>query len=143
MIAAICIDDRKGLLFHGRRLSRDRIQREDLLALCEGKRLWMNAFSAPLFAGEQERIRVDPGYLLLAGTKEICFVEDQPLWPVRERLEAVVVYWWNRAYPADVHLDLDLAAEGFVLTQRKEFPGTSHEKITREVYRRGGIYGKA
>lgn len=143
MIAAICVDDRGGLLFNGRRLSRDRAQREDLLALCGAGRLWMNGFSAPLFAGLEDRIAVDENFLTLAGPGEVCFVEDRPLGPVRDRLEAVVVYRWNRAYPADVHLDLDLAEAGLSLAERREFPGTSHETITREQYRRGGAYGQA
>ena len=32
MIAAVCSDDRNGMLFNRRRLSRDRAQQEDLLA---------------------------------------------------------------------------------------------------------------
>ena len=93
MIAAICLEDRNGLLFNGRRLSRDRAQQEDLMTVCGAGRLWISPFSAPLF-------------------------------------------------PADVYLDLDPAAEGFVLEQQREFSGTSHPCITREIYRRGGGYGK-
>ena len=34
MRAALCVDNRMGFQFNGRRLSRDRVQQEDLLALC-------------------------------------------------------------------------------------------------------------
>ena len=111
MIAAICLEDRNGLLFNGRRLSRDRAQQEDLMTVCGAGRLWISPFSAPLL-------------------------------PVLDRLEALIVYRWNRTYPADVYLDLDPAAEEFVLEQQSEFSGTSHPCITREIYRRGGGYGK-
>lgn len=44
MIAAICLEDRNGLLFNGRRLSRDRAQQEDLMTVCGAGRLWISRF---------------------------------------------------------------------------------------------------
>jgi len=46
----------------------------------------------------------------------------------------VVCYRWNRHYPADQYFDIDLSAMGFALSESEDFPGKSHEKITREVY---------
>ena len=143
MIAAICLEDRNGLLFNGRRLSRDRAQQEDLMTVCGAGRLWISPFSAPLFAPWRERLVIAEDFLYRAGRGAVCFVEDRPLRPVLDRLEALILYRWNRTYPADVYLDLDPAAEGFVLEQQCEFSGTSHPCITREIYRRGGGYGKA
>lgn len=134
MIAAVCIGEGNGMLFNRRRVSRDSAQQADLLSLCGGGRLWMNGYSAPLFADASDRITVDADFLEKAGPGEVCFVEDQPLAPAADRLEAVVLYRWNRAYPADVRLDLDLSA--YELAARTEFPGVSHEHITREVYRK-------
>ena len=39
-------------------------------------------------------------------------------------------------YPADVRWNPDLSALDFSLVEATEFPGTSHEKITREVYKK-------
>ena len=64
-------------------------------------------------------------------------MEDRPLAPHLDRLEGLVVYRWNRAYPADVHLDLDLS--DFRLESGQDFPGSSHETITREIYRRTAV----
>nr|WP_326185898.1 ribonuclease Z [uncultured Oscillibacter sp.] len=122
------------MLFNRRRVSRDRAQQEDLLALCGTGRLWLAPYSAPLFAWAAERLTVDDAFLEKAGPGEVCFVEDRALAPAADRLEAVALYRWNRAYPADVRFDLDLT--DFRLEERTEFPGTSHEKITRELYRR-------
>lgn len=134
MIAAVCIGEGDGMLFNRRRVSRDQAQQADLLALCGDGRLWMNGYSAPLFADVPDRITVDEDFLEKAGPGEVCFVENRLLAPAADRVEAVVLYRWNRAYPADVRLDLDLSA--FQLAERTEFPGSSHEKITRELYRR-------
>ena len=134
MIAAVCLDDRNGMLFNGRRLSRDRAQQEDLLALCGEKKLRIGSFSEKLFQPYGERVVVDDDFLTAAGAGEIVFVEDRGLLPLSARLEGVIVYRWNRAYPSDLQFDLDLSA--FTCTERVEFPGNSHDVITREVFMR-------
>ena len=136
MIAAVCIEDRGGMCFCGRRVSRDSAQQADLLALAGERRLRMNRKSAALFPGTD--VTAEEDFLEKAGPGEVCFVEDRPLRPVLDRLEQLVVYRWNRTYPSDLQLDLDPAADGFVLTEQKEFPGSSHETITREIYERRG-----
>lgn len=135
VILAVCVDDRGGMRFHGRRQSRDRLQRADLLAFCRGK-LWVDPTAAALFAGAEDRLRVDDACLERAGEGETCFAETPPLAPYGARLEGVLVYRWNRVYPADAWFDLDPAALGFVLAERREFPGTSHAIITRDYYTR-------
>ena len=129
MIAAVCVEDRGGMLFNHRRVSRDRIQQEDLLELAGGQ-LWIAPFSSALF--QDKPVTVDEDFLQKAGPGAVCCVEDRPLLPVLDRLEAVVVYRWNRHYPSDFRLDLDLSA--FTMQEQKEFPGNSHETITREIY---------
>lgn len=141
MIIAVCVDGRGGMMFNRRRQSQDRGQREDLLAYCAGRRLWIAPNSAPLFE-EREDIQADEEFLDKAEAGEVCFVEDRPIAPFAERIEAVVLYDWGRAYPADVHLDFDPAAEGFALTEEREFAGTSHERIIRRIYEREAGYGQ-
>lgn len=136
LIIAVCIDARGGMLFNHRRQSQDRAQREDLLDFCAGRRLWIAPYSAPLFR-EREDVRADEKFLDKAAEGEVCFVEDRPVAPLSDRIESMVVYDWDRAYPADVHLDLDPASSGFALKEEREFPGSSHEKIIRRVYERG------
>ncbi len=133
MIAVVCVDDRNGTLFHARRQSQDRCLREDLLSLCPGT-LRMNEYSARMFSGQEERIAVSEDFLEEAGQGEWCFVENVPLAPYLKKLEGLVLYRWNRAYPADAHLDVPL--DGFLLTDKLDFPGSSHETLTRETYRR-------
>jgi hypothetical protein len=45
-----------------------------------------------------------------------------------------VVYRWNRRYPGDVFFDLDVSAAPWRCVETEEFVGSSHEKITKEVY---------
>lgn len=138
MILAICLDNNGGMAFCGRRQSRDRVQRQALLERCRGKQLWMNSVSAALFdgPGEQAAITVAEDFLERCGPGEVCFVEDRDIAPWAEAAEAIIVYRWNRDYPATVRCTVDLTGAPWRLTGRREFPGSSHETITEEVYER-------
>ncbi|NCE64595.1 ribonuclease Z [Pseudoflavonifractor sp. 524-17] len=134
MIAIVCIDDKGGMLFHGRRQSRDRAVRADVIQMTAGRRLWMNAYSQKQFSGENVEVTVDERFLDLAEEGEFCFVEDRPIRPCLDRLERLVLYRWNRIYPADVSLDIFADMGSWRLAETCEFPGHSHEIITKEVY---------
>ena len=65
----------------------------------------------------------------------LCFVENISVASAAERVEQVYLFHWNRAYPGDLFFDLPLE-DGWELTLEEEFPGSSHETITLEVYER-------
>ncbi len=132
MIVIVPLDDKGGMLFHHRRQSQDRLLRADLLDLVGDTPLWMNAYSKKQFQEDAPSIRTDEAFLDKAGTGEFCFCEDVRLLPYQHKIEKIILYKWNRVYPADLHLDLSL--EGWVCAETKEFAGSSHDKITREVY---------
>ena len=134
MIAVVCVDDRGGMLFNRRRQSQDRVLRGDLLALAAGRPVWMNGYSLGQFGPETGDLRTAEDCLDRAGKGELCFVEDRDLSPLAGKLEGLILYRWNRTYPADLYFTLPL--EGWTLERREEFAGSSHEKITKEVYRR-------
>ena len=67
MILAVCIDDRNGMLFNGRRQSQDRVLREDLVREAGGGPLWMNAYSARQFDPPPEGLRTAEDFLEQAG----------------------------------------------------------------------------
>ena len=135
MIAVVCVDDKGGVCFHNRRQSQDRVLREYLLSRIGDAPLHLSAYSAKQFAEvPAERLQVSDNPLAACKQGEYCFVEGQALSAWAEQLEAVVVFRWNRAYPADTHLDLDLDGGHWTLADRQEFAGYSHEKITCDTY---------
>lgn len=137
MLVAVCIDDKGGMMFNHRRQSQDRVLRADLLAMAGEKNLWLNEYSAKQFQPEdQEKLTIAEDFLSQALEGELCFVEDQPLAPWLDKLEEVVVYHWNRVYPADKYLDLALIEPDWNMVECCEFTGSSHEKITKEIYRK-------
>ena len=130
----VCLDERKGMMFNHRRQSRDRILIEDLLLMVGDGRLWIAPYSATLFAGKEKTPMVSERFFEEADEGDWCFVEDRSCASVVSRVEEIVVYWWNRRYPADLSFDIDLLGEGFRLQRREEFVGSSHELITKEVF---------
>ena len=137
MIIIQCVDNRNGTFFNRRRQSQDRLLRSRILSELHGRRLWMNAYSLRQFQKElplEVRLSVDEDFLTKAGTGEVCFVEGLPLLPWLDRIEQVILYRWNRDYPADTYLDRALDAPPWSLAAREDFPGFSHPMLTKEVY---------
>lgn len=134
MIIIACVEDRNGMLFNRRRVSRDHSVCQDMLANCPTA-LWMNAYSAALFADlSQDKIHVAEDFLQQAEAGQWCFVENVSLPEAVDAIEQIVLYRWNRKYPADVYFDMDLTH--WQLLSTTEFVGNSHEKITKEIYGR-------
>ena len=136
MILIACADDNMGLLFNHRRQSRDRGLCRRLLDLTAGRPLWISAYSAPLFPADAPGLQIDPNFLLKAGPNDFCFLENQDPRPHLPRARTVILYRWNRAYPADLYFPVLPAAQGWRLRASSNFSGTSHPKITEEIYSR-------
>lgn len=133
----ICVDDNGGTMFNHRRQSQDRVLRERILELANGRPVWVSAYTARQFSPEdQQRIRLAETPMLAAGEGEFCFVEGEPVLPHEAQIESVILFRWNRVYPADTYFDIPLIKHGWSVTEVSEFTGYSHEKITQEVYRR-------
>lgn len=133
MNVIVCVDDRLGMMFHNRRQSQDRQLRKRILQLCSGTLLWMNSYSYKLYEDEEKHsICVDEDFLSKAQEGEFCFVESSLLKPYEDKIEQLIVFRWNRHYPADFYLDLNL--ENWEKESEEEFQGSSHDKITQEIY---------
>ena len=122
----VCLDDKNGMMFNKRRQSRDRVLIENVLELCKGGKLYTNEYSSKLFP--EKSVEVFDSIENVGN--EYCFAENFTV--NEENIEEIIVYKWNRLYPADTYFNIDLA--GWNLTETVDFEGSSHEKITREIY---------
>ena len=87
---------------------------------------------------EDEKMwKVDRNFLEKAKEEDFCFVEGENLAGYEGKITEIVLYKWNRDYPADVFFEVDLSK--WRLEERKDFSGYSHEKITKEIYNRQGL----
>ena len=131
---AVCVDDDMQIMFFGKRQSRDSVLISELISSASGK-VYINEFSQPIFPDAES-------YALTLNPISDCpdggtvFAENIPLAPHISVISRLVVYKWNRKYPGDRKLDINLSSGGFRLTAVSDFVGSSHEKITKEIYER-------
>ncbi|MBR4110522.1 MAG: hypothetical protein IKK43_02390 [Clostridia bacterium] len=129
----VCIDENNGMLFNNRRQSRDRNLVQHIINLVEDKKLWINNYSENLF-----KYKID--YNLFEKKlneiceEDYCFIENISPKLLEEQVDELIIFNWNRLYPADMYFDICL--EAWQLKSEIEFEGFSHEKITRRIYTR-------
>ena len=132
MILVLCLDETGGMAFNQRRQSRDRLLIADLAELARGSAIHLHPRSAMLFEDSEARVIPSPDFTKNAKEGEYCFLEFSAPAPLESKTEKLIIYRWNRRYQADLFFDIEL--KDWLIESASDFPGTSHEKITREVY---------
>ena len=133
----MCLDDDNGMMFNKRRQSQDRILRADLKEFIKDKDLYMNNYSYKLYKDiDNGNIKVSENFLEQCTENDFCLVEDKLLNNYINKINNIIIYKWNRIYPSDLYFDINLTSNSWELLETKEFEGSSHEKITRIIYRR-------
>ena len=135
MTIIVCVDDNNGMLFHNRRQSRDSVLYKHIIEMTKGKKLFMNDYSAKLFSDEQkEHIVVQNNFLVFSSENDYCFVENTELSNYQNNIQEIVLYRWNRVYPADTYFQFPLDKNKWKLQKTTDIKGNSHDVITEEVY---------
>lgn len=131
----MAVDDAMGMTFNNRRQSQDGILRRHLLEESKSSRLWINHYTAGQFEVPlADHILVDDEFLDKAAGGDFCFVENLSVAKYEQNVKKIILFKWNRAYPADTYFDIPLSKNGWKLTFVFEFAGNSHEKITKEIW---------
>lgn len=130
----VCLDDGGGMTFNKRRQSRDRILLADIKAMTEGETLFASPFSEKLLSEQKIDAKIKKDPLKKADRNDFCFIEDIPVRPYLSEISEIIIYKWNRRYPTDMTFDILPLSDGFTLSSVAEFAGSSHEKITKEIY---------
>lgn len=132
MILIVCVDDIMGMAFNRRRQSRDSLLCADIAAEAKGAAIWMDERSALLFKDTEANIHTEGGFESKAGVGEYCFLEFSSPAALEHKAEKIILYRWNRRYQSDLKFDIDL--DRWQMESSTDFPGSSHENITKEVY---------
>ena len=107
-------------------MKEDRVRTDMLLeTLCTWQKI-----THYIFKNTPANIQISEDYFNQVSDNEYCFIENQ----IVDILKAkkVVVYRWDKVYPADYKLPL----RQYKLVSTLEFQGYSHDKIVKEVYER-------
>lgn len=135
MILISCVDEHMGIMFNGRRQSQDSALRERIVQISSKSKLWMNHYSETQFKeNDASHINISDCFLNEAASGEFCFVEDKQVTNYESSVEIIILYKWNKTYPSDMFFAINLSNWKCVMST--DFIGSSHEKITEEIYTR-------
>ena len=131
----VTVDDRMGIAFNKRRQSRDERLIENL---CQSNDtdIYVSAYSLPLFSEWEDRVKVCDSPLSACPDGGVAFLEMTQISEYIDDISELIIYKWNKMYPSDKKLDICTDACGFILTDACDFPGKSHDIITKEIYRK-------
>ena len=129
----VCVDNKMGTMFNGRRQSRDKVLCRKIVDLAGDGVIRVRPYSYPLFEDICANVICDDNYLNSALEDDFCFVEGDDVAPYAHSIKKLVIFRWNRDYPRDKVLDIDLS-HGWIAEHCEEFEGSSHDNITMEVY---------
>ncbi len=128
----LCVDEHLGMMFNKRRQSRDRILIDDMVKSMNGT-IYINEFSKKMFDELNVKYKLFDDFTDIEKNCS-CFIENKHLSDYQHIISKIVLYKWNRHYPADFYFDIDLSKSNFKLESVAEFKGSSHEKITKEIW---------
>ena len=131
MKVIVCIDEKNGMLFNNRRQSRDSKVIENILEMTKNSKLYITSFSKNLFI--DKNVNIEDNFLEKVGKEEYIFLENIDISKIQNNITELIVFNWNRHYPADTFLEISL--EKFKVISKEEFVGSSHDKITKTIYR--------
>lgn len=133
MNVIVVLDDNNGMMFNKRRQSRDQVLYQRIIDITQKQRLYMNAYSYKMYeALGGNNVIVSEAFLQQAENNDYCFVENCALAEYANKIQQLIIYRWNRSYPSDQKFDLDINV--WKLKNTCDFQGSSHEKITEEIY---------
>ena len=130
----VCIDDNNGMAFHSRRQSSDRKVLLKIEELVKSKKVWVHPYSQRLLGNIDADICVDSHFLEVASGEDFCFAEVTDVTTCFSKMDEIVIFRWNRKYPADLHFPMQLLSECWKMTSSFTFTGNSHTEITQETY---------
>lgn len=140
MILCVAVDDNMGMGFNNRRQSQDKLLRSHLIQEVQSHKLWINTYTARQFETPlPDNIIVDDEFLNKAEADDYCFVENLSVAKYESEIKKIILFKWNRVYPADTYFDIPLSEGKWSLSSVLEFEGNSHKKITREEWKNESI----
>ncbi|MCR5718894.1 MAG: hypothetical protein K6F80_07660 [Oscillospiraceae bacterium] len=140
MVLFVCADPENGVAFNSRRQTSDTAVYADLCAFAESNRcgITMTEYSRKAVARYLTKFQpLGLQHPIFTEEPQGFFSELQDCGDFMsiEEYSEVVLYRWDHVYPADTYLQLDL--HSLCKIDEQVLSGSSHEKITKETYRKG------
>lgn len=124
----VCLDNKNGMMFNNRRQSRDKYIINDIKKTIGNNDIYIfDEYSNSLFENSINTVLYDG-----ITDNAYFFAENIHLKQFEDRTEQLIVYRWNKVYPADFFLDINLS--NYKKIKSEDFCGNSHKIITKEIY---------
>lgn len=133
MTVIVCFDTGRGMTFFGKRQSADRAVIKRILSVSGGMTIYTEPYAAPLFRDCGAEILPTDEFSSLPHDA-VCFIENVDPASLADRIDRFVIYRWNRKYPRDRAVGFFPYEEGFTLQSISDFAGSSHDRITEEIW---------
>ena len=128
MTIILCLDNKNGISFNNRRHSKDKILIEDVI---KHDNICIRENSKILFSNHQVRIINNISDL---PADAVYFHEITNPENIIDLFDTIIIYRWNRHYPSDIQFNFKTDLYKKILEE--DFIGSSHDKITKEIWRR-------
>ncbi len=129
----VCLEDRNGMSFFGKRLSRDKAICERIVSRVEKNNFFLSPYSAKIFETLPNSANICDRPFESASQNDFCFIETEDISGCKNDINTIIVYRFCRAYPFDKMFDISLLSARKLISST-EFSGNSHDKIIEEVY---------
>lgn len=150
----VCTANNKGILFNKRRVSKDEevivdiFRNATVIRVSEYSRKLFDEYIGKVrellnscdirYADGRYHIVEDKSNSVIDDKKKVTsqdeyyFVEEE----IKDfsKVDEIIIYRWNRDYPADAFFKFN--EKKFELQESKDFAGKSHERITRDIWKR-------
>ena len=132
MKLVVCLDEKNGIRFFGKRQSQDELQRKNLFELIENSKLFLTEYSYNLYKDFEFNFEIiDENTEIVEDS--VFLYEGEFLERFLPYVDEIIVYFWNRDYPFDETFD-EVEQDCWKEKEVLEFKGKSHEKITRKIF---------
>lgn len=125
MTVIICVDNNSGILFNGKRQSKDRMLRKYLLDIVEKDncRIAMTPYTYGQFQEDKRKELIDVKNTFSFDEDYIFLEQSIPIsW---EKVNNLILCCWNRDYPTDEYFNLPIGVE-CILQKTEEIVSDSH-----------------
>ena len=133
MVLITCVDQKNGLGFNGRRQTSDSAVYADICKYAVDHFCGLEMAPVTLKAIMQYlSLNGDEEHPIVTEAKEARFAELDDCKGLDDIYDTLILYRWDKTYPADMFLEIGL--QNYQLVESQELHGTSHEKIVKETY---------
>lgn len=140
----LCVDDKMGLSFNNRRQSRDKFLIDYLCNNLKDYSMVINNYSVNLFKNyinnKDYNITVisDEELENYLNNENVYYFSEKSIYflKYKEQIDEIILCRWNRLYPSDlVCPNINDINSKFILKEKIEIIGNSHDNITIEYYK--------